>query len=381
MNYIPKYKVFPQSNHDESARENFCRVLGVKLASNLRPKLKILYEKKLKNKLSSSLGREPNHKEIAQSIKAQLEGKIWYRLRTDNQDRMYSTTFETILRESNNISQIARSSRGKVGSIKLNSNLKIPSYLKNLDIHRRPGGYHSQCFDDDISAGAHYDKTIAIHNMGSHGLNNDDPGRSIALWIKKSYPGFKPVNILDLGCTIGNNTLPYKEIFPASNVFGIDISAPCIKYAHARAFELKTNVNFIQDNAERTSFPNQHFDLITSRILLHETSSKALKNIILECKRLLKPGGIMIHSDAPQFELLSNYDASLRDWDATCNNEPFMTTFYSISLKELYSACGFKRKKYIQEFIPSIFIKANKIEQNLTPSFRNSYFITGAVLD
>ncbi len=89
----------------------------------------------------------------------------------------------------------------------------------------------------------------------------------------------------------------------------------------------------------------------------------------------------MIHSDAPQFELLSNYDASLRDWDATCNNEPFMTTFYSISLKELYSACGFKRKKYIQEFIPSIFIKANKIEQNLTPSFRNSYFITGAVLD
>ena len=120
---------------------------------------------------------------------------------------MYSSTLETILRESKNIAQIARNSRGKVGSIKLNSKLKLPSYLKKLDIHRRPGGYHSQHFPDDISAGAHYDKTISIHNMGSHGLNNDDPGKSIALWIKKTYPAFKPLNILDLGCTIGNNTI------------------------------------------------------------------------------------------------------------------------------------------------------------------------------
>ena len=379
MKYTPKYKVFPKSNHDESSRESFCRVLGSKLASDLRPKLKSLYEKKLHKKLFDSLGREPNRKEIAKFIRSQLEGKIWYRLRTDNQDRMYNITFDTILRESKNISKIASKSKGKIGSMKLNSKIKIPSYLKKLDIHRRPGGYHSQYFDGDISAGAHYDKTISIHNMGSHGLNNDDPGKSIALWIKKKYQHFKPKNILDLGCTIGSNTLPYKEIFPESNVFGIDISAPCIRYAHARACELNTDINFVQDNAERTFFPSQYFDLITSRILLHETSNKALKNIILECKRLLKPNGIMIHSDAPQFEVISNYDASLRDWDAICNNEPFMTTFYSISLKKLYSNCGFNQEKYIQEFIPSIYINANKIEENLTPSFRNSYFVTGAV--
>ena len=76
MKYVPKYKVFPKSNHDESSRESFCRVLGGKLASNLRPKLKTLYEKKLQEKLFSSLGREPNHKEIAKLIRSQLEGKI-----------------------------------------------------------------------------------------------------------------------------------------------------------------------------------------------------------------------------------------------------------------------------------------------------------------
>ena len=106
MKYVPKYKVFPKSNHDESSRESFCRVLGGKLASNLRPKLKTLYEKKLQEKLFSSLGREPNHKEIAKLIRSQLEGKIWYRLRTDNQDRMYSITFDTILRESRILEEV-----------------------------------------------------------------------------------------------------------------------------------------------------------------------------------------------------------------------------------------------------------------------------------
>ena len=379
MQNIPDYSFFPLSKHDESSNESFCRVLAQKLAVKIRPKLKLLYNHKLKTPLKEYLGREPTPKEIATKIKSQTEGKLWYRLRTDNQDRMYRTTSQTIKRESKNIYKKALISSGGIGSLKLNPTIQMPTYLTKFDIHRKPGGYHSHSFKGDISAGAQYDKVITIHNMGSQGINNDDPGKSIAVWIRKNFPELKPLNILDLGCTIGNNTLPYKQAFPSSNVFGIDVSEPCIRYAHARASELGIDIKFHQENAEKTSFPEQYFDLIVSRILLHETSTKALRNIITECNRLLKPGGIMIHSDAPQFDTISSYDASLRDWDINCNNEPFMMTLYNTSLKDLYSKCGFDEKQYIQEFIPSLFIIKNKIDINATPGFRQSYFLTGSI--
>ena len=157
---------------------------------------------------------------------------------------------------------------------------------------------------------------LPSNNMGSQGVNNDDPAHSIAAWVKQTFPDLKPEKIVDLGCTIGNNTLPYKEAFPDAEVHGIDVSAPCLRYAHARACALGVDVHFHQINAEETPFSDESFDLIVSRILLHETFAKALPQIMRECHRLLKPGGVMVHCDAPQFECLTPYQASLRDWDA-----------------------------------------------------------------
>ena len=119
-------------------------------------------------------------------------------------------------------------------------------------------------------------------------------------------------------------------------------------------------------------------DSIVSRILLHETTTKALKRIISECHRLLKPGGMMIHCDAPQFETLTNYEASLRYWDATCNNEPFMLKIYNLSLNKIYSDANFPEENFFQHFIPGIYIKENKIDKNATPGFSQNYFISGS---
>ena len=54
-------------------------------------------------------------------------------------------------------------------------------------------------------------------------------------------------------------------------------------------------------------------------------------------------------------------------------------TLYNMSLKDLYSECGFNEKHYIQEFIPSLYINKNKINLNATPGFRQSYFLTGSI--
>ncbi len=376
---LPQYDFLPTGTHDEEARENFCRGLAVKLAADIRPSLKTLFETEVKPAFEAEHGREPNFREIAKAMRRQTKAKIWYRLRTDNQDRMYSVTGDMISRQAKTLTDRALSVFGTTGSLTLDPTLEMPRYLTEVDIHRKPGGYHHEDFENDISPGAQYDRTIAVHNMGSQGINNDDPAHSIANWIHATYPQLEPTQILDMGCTIGNNTLPYKSVFPDATVYGVDVSAPCLRYAHARACALGTDVHFQQANAQQTGFADNTFDIIVSRILLHETSASALPQVIQECYRLLKPGGLMLHCDAPQFDALTPYQASLRDWDATCNNEPFMMTVYDMSLKDLYSNNGFSPETYIQTFVPGRYIAEKKIDPNATPGFSESYFVTGAL--
>jgi 2-polyprenyl-3-methyl-5-hydroxy-6-metoxy-1,4-benzoquinol methylase len=379
MTPLPSYNFLPTGTHDEEARENFCRGLAIKLAADIRPPLKTLFESEVKPAFEAKHRREPNFREIAKAMRQRTEAQLWYRLRTDNQDRMYAVTGDMIARQAATLTERVTAISGTRGSLTLDPTLTMPRYLTEIDIHRKPGGYHLETIENDVSPGAQYDRTIAVHNMGSQGVNNDDPARSIATWIRSTYPDLKPKRILDMGCTIGNNTLPYKEIFPEAEVYGIDVSGPCLRYAHARACALGVDIHFQQVNAEETRFADESFDLIVSRILLHETSAKTLPRIIDECHQLLTPGGLMLHCDAPQFETLTPYQASLRDWDATCNNEPFMLTVYDMSLQDLYTDSGFARDSYIQNFIPSLFIQEHSIDPNATPGFGTSYFVTGAV--
>ncbi|MDE0799368.1 MAG: class I SAM-dependent methyltransferase [Rhodospirillaceae bacterium] len=376
---LPDYDFLPTGTHDEEAREHFCRNLAVKLATDIRPHLKKLYDKKVKPRLAAQHGRDPNFREISKAMRTEANTQIWYRLRTDNQDRMYSVTGDMIGRQAQTLAANAARKFGTHGSLSLAPDLKMPRHLTEIDIHRKPGGYHLEAFEGDISTGAQYERTIAVHNMGSQGINNDDPAHSMATWVKTTRPNLKPTKILDMGCTIGNNTLPYKSVFPEAEVHGIDVSGPCLRYAHARACALGADVHFHQVNAEETGFDDESLDLIVSRILLHETSAKSLPLIIQECHRLLKPGGLMLHCDAPQFNAITPYQASLRDWDATCNNEPFMLKVYDMSLQDLYSANGFDPDAYVESFIPGLYINDQNIDPNATPGFSQSYFVTGAV--
>ncbi len=378
MTPLPTYDFLPRGTHDEESREHFCRVLAVKLAADVRPPLKQLYEQHVEPALKAEYGREPTFQEIAKAMRQRTQTRTWYRLRTDNQDRMYAVSGSMIERQAGALKQKANAAAGRCGSLTLDPNLDMPQYLTAQDIHRKPGGYHGEHVPEDVSAGAQYDRTIAVHNMGSQGINNDDPARSIAHWIASAYPDLDPKRILGLGCTIGNNTLPFKEVFPDAQVVGVDVSAPCLRYAHARACALGVDVDFVQANAESLEYGDESFDLIVSRILLHETSSAALPKIIKECHRLLRDGGVMLHCDAPQFDALTPYQASLRDWDATCNNEPFMLTVYSMSLSDLYEQCGFPRSSYVQEFVPGLYIREKEVDPNATPGFSDSYFVTGA---
>jgi SAM-dependent methyltransferase len=374
MTTAQQHALLPRPTHDEASRERFCQGLAVKLEVRVRPKLRGHFEARVAPQLPAG---QHTPRGIAKAMRRLDQTKAWYRLRTDNQDRMYAVSGEIIERQIDALAQTARATSGRLGSLTLNPTLAIPSYLVEHDIHRKPGGYHSEFIADDVAAGAQYDRTISVHNMGSQGQNNDDPGVSLATEIKRRFPKLAPRRVLDMGCTIGNNTLPYVDAFPDAEVHGIDCSAPCLRYAHARANALKVSAHFHQMNAESTTFAAGSFDLVVSRILLHETSRTALPRIFAECFRLLAPGGVMLHCDAPQFDEMDVYQASLRDWDATCNNEPFMMTVYSLPLEQMYASAGFDPAKTFRGRVPSAFFSRQPLDPNATRS-GGAYFFTGA---
>ena len=360
-----------RGSHDQRSREAFAARMTKTLDAELRPQLRRLFEQAHDAEALEDPGA------VAKFMLEFPSVRFWYGLRTENQKRKFATVRDTVEADPDLIARVA--ALPDCGSLTLDPELAIPRYLTAADTHLMAGGYHSQRNDDDdMTAGAIYDRAIGIHNMGSQGAGNDDAGRSVVNWLRTRFPDLVPRRVLDMGCTVGHFTLPFKEAFPEAEVFAIDVAAPCLRYGHARARAAGLSVHFQQMNAERTSFPDQHFDLVVSRILLHETSLRAVKNIFAECFRLLAPGGVMLHSDAPQFDELDAYTASLRHWDAHYNNEPFMERFYQLPLEAMYEEAGFADETTFRAFVPGRYFQAHPRPAAAARNPGGRYFVSGA---
>jgi SAM-dependent methyltransferase len=216
-----------------------------------------------------------------------------------------------------------------------------------------PGGYHTEFVDDDIANGAVYDRGVYVYTMGRQGPLNSDLGDSTINFIKAKFPRLLPRRILDLGCTVGQSTVPYVDAFPEASVYGIDVGAPVLRYAHARAESLGKAVHYSQQNAEKTNFPDGHFDLIVSHILVHETSHVAIRNIMREANRLLAPGGVVVHVETPPYRQLDKFDAFMLDWDTRNNNEPYWGASHEIDPAALAAEAGFSPDKAFEGSQPS----------------------------
>ncbi|KAJ3086075.1 hypothetical protein HK102_013540 [Quaeritorhiza haematococci] len=103
------------------------------------------------------------------------------------------------------------------------------------------------------------------------------------------------MDVLEVGCGIGQPTTLMAETFPKSRFVGLDIEEPALAVARKTA-EKKglTNVRFIQqDNATLTT--QNAYDLILSFDSIHDQGRPDLA--LAAIYRALKPGGIYIMDD------------------------------------------------------------------------------------
>jgi ubiquinone/menaquinone biosynthesis C-methylase UbiE len=129
-------------------------------------------------------------------------------------------------------------------------------------------------------------------------------------------------------------------------VIGIDTAAASLRYGAARAAGLGAkNITFVQANGEDLSrFPDNHFDWVQTTMFLHELSAQAMPRLLAECQRVLKPGGLILHVEQPQYSpTMPLFEQFMRDWDAFNNNEPFWTAMHGQDLKDVMERAGFPK--------------------------------------
>lgn len=341
---------FQQADHDllvkgdcdNIARQEFVKSLKGAVQQKLLPAVSSAYFQRALPKF----GKAPeDHNDAREAFADDPLFKAYLSVNRISQELQWFSVIDSIEKDIDEIEHKAHNLKPVGGSLSVDPDFEVPKYVSSLDIHCMPGGYFGPEGANPLHAGALYDRGVYLYAMGYMGPYNDDMGRSVCNYIQRKHPDFKPLKILDMGCTVGHSTVPYAELFPDAEVHAIDVSEACLTYGHYRAESMGLPVHFKQANAESTDYEDESFDLIVSHILLHETSKKAMPKIFKECHRLLKPGGKMIHADLPPFENMDAYTQLILDNETWYNNEPFWTAMRNVDQVQLAEAAGFAKDK------------------------------------
>ncbi|MEQ8247738.1 MAG: class I SAM-dependent methyltransferase [Alphaproteobacteria bacterium] len=333
---------FPEINHDEMARQDFALRLREYVAGDIVGGNDAVYRHAVEPDFVRAHGRKPEtRKEVRQAMERHPFHQAWGALNRATQEIIWDSVQDSLDRQDDALNRRIKNANAGKGSLRLNPAVKAPRYLAAVDIHCMPGNYHTEYTADDAYQGALLDRGAFIYARGARGPNHDSFGHDLLAYLKKTRPDFQPRRILDMGAGAGQVTCAIATAFPQAEVHAIDVAAPLLRYGHKRASSLGHAIHFSQQNAEATDFADESFDLIVSCIMMHETSSKALRNYVKETHRLLAPGGISLHMDFPHNENKSPYAQAMVDWSTHYNAEPFIGTLGDTDWADVAVQVGF----------------------------------------
>ena len=345
------------TSRDTAARQDFISSLRGYVLNDLATGMKSQYVGNVAPKAEKTLGHKPRTgPEVHNAIASDLYFKFYSSIRYNAQEMVWRSVIHPLNIDIENLNEKAKNFASRAteigGSLELDEALKLPKNATAIDVHLAPGGYTNENANDDCAAGALYDNGLNVFSFGMMGANLDDIGQSIANYVRVKFPDFTPKSVLDMGCTIGHNTLAWKSAFPEAEVTGIDVAAPCLRYAHARSGAQDKAVHFKQMNATMTTFEDNSFDVVFSSMFLHELPVKDIQAALREAHRVLRPGGLMLHMELPSNKDLEAYDGFYLDWDAYYNNEPYYKKFRDQDYDQLCLDAGFDKDNLVSLITP-----------------------------
>lgn len=272
--------------------------------------------------------------DVRRALMADTDVSTWLRVKRSLQEAYWQRIVDSYgEREGELMRRLDAADRMGPGSVRWDPNFAYPEYA-TVDIHIQPGG-----FVHHPLAGFHYDYGTRIFFGG---VNDEDTlHRKMAAKTARPRDG-KVRRTLDLGTSIGQLPCEMKRLYPDAEVWGIDIGAPMVRYAHLRAVEQGLDVNFAQMATEHLQFPDGHFDLVTAHLLFHEIPREIAAATIAEAFRVLRPGGTFVIWDFPSSDPAKNrYAGFMRTLDAADNGEPYSVQFVTGNVERMMTDAGF----------------------------------------
>jgi hypothetical protein len=207
------HAMLPEATHDEAARQEFTKSLKQFIQQGLLPGLTPVYKGRVIKGFEKEHGREPkDRREIRSGMVKDPYFQHYAAANRIAQELLWESANISIDRQLPELIEKAKALSAKSPSkLDLPKDFETPHYVTALDIHCMPGGYATEVTEDDVSVGVLYDRGVYLYAMGYMGPLNDDMGRSVCNYVKRKLNGFCPKRILDLGCTVGHATLPFKE--------------------------------------------------------------------------------------------------------------------------------------------------------------------------
>ncbi|CAH1273844.1 Hypp5209 [Branchiostoma lanceolatum] len=171
------------------------------------------------------------------------------------------------------------------------SPIELPYHYVTVPVHFLPGGY--------VNGG---NVRISYNGRTKFNFLKEDILRS---WYGKLVGHLKPKTILDVGTGNCFSAFVFGEMFPQSDVIGVDLAAPFIRFCRLWKSHRPggaPNVKFYQDNGEKLHFPDSTFDVVNFAYVLHEMPAENARRALLEAQRVLKPGGTLNVVEPPYFD-------------------------------------------------------------------------------
>jgi ubiquinone/menaquinone biosynthesis C-methylase UbiE len=352
---LSRHSLLPEPSHDDSARMNFLANMNVHIGAILFPSVSISYEAKVKPSFEKEHGREPGSAvEVRDAMKSDTAFQTWSALRRNTQEARQQVGRSFVYKQLDTLVDRAKTINAGSNRLRLDESVEIPRYLSAADNHLMPGSYYTEVVPDDISAPANYESGHYTTVAGGTGPKSDLVGRTMAEWLKDNHPDFSPKRIVDIGAGAGFNTIPLAEAYPDAEVWVVDVAAPMLRYGHARAKEMGVeNMIFQQADAETVDIEDGSVDLVISAMFFHETSTKAMAALLKKTRAMLKPGGLMLHMEQPNFDPdTTPFEKFVRDWDCWYNAEPFWAKLHTIDVIDEMVAAGFDREETFETSQP-----------------------------
>lgn len=346
----------PNETPAEIAQGRFVSGLRSFILNDLASDLRQAYMTRAAPAFRQKQGRDPaDSNEVHQALRGDPTFGVYTAARIEAQKMVWDSVIPGVERERERLEAVA-AEVGAMSAVELASDFEVPRNVSAIDIHLMPGSYAGPKSGSPLGPGAVYDRGLAIFSMGLMGANLDDIGQSMSAYVKARYPDFAPRAILDVGCTIGHNSLPWKQAYPAAELHAVDAAAPGLIYGSARARLQGVDAQFHQRNAEDLGFADESFDLVFSSMFLHELSVKTRAAFFREARRLLRPGGLLLNMELPPNSQVGPFEGFYLDWDCWYNEEPFYKAFRDEDPAALCRDAGFATEDYIQFVVPSVGI-------------------------